>query len=221
MPQPTAHWGCGRFTRRWAVVGVEGVAWRRPCHLSSRSMCSIVFRCSTGSYRRGSACAMVLGLLPGWLGLDTEALDVSMWEIAKVVLVFLGIPLAAGFLTRLIGGGPREPNGTSNGSCPVSPPSPCTACCSRSSCCSRCRATRSPASRGTSCASRCRCSPTSIAVSIGVTSGEALAGVVSPLIEVPVLVGLVYVALWACRHFYRLDSMAAISAGSSGAVSGE
>ncbi len=44
-----------------------------------------------------------------------------------------------------------------------------------------------------------------IAVSIGVfgvTSGQALAGVVGPLIEVPVLVGLVYVALWARRHLY-------------------
>jgi ACR3 family arsenite transporter len=44
-----------------------------------------------------------------------------------------------------------------------------------------------------------------IAVAIGVfgvASGEALAGVVGPLIEVPVLVGLVYVALWARRRFY-------------------
>ena len=35
------------------------------------------------------------------------------------------------------------------------------------------------------------------------TSGEALAGVVGPLIEVPVLVGLVYVALWARHRLYR------------------
>ncbi|MFO7700826.1 MAG: ACR3 family arsenite efflux transporter, partial [Acidimicrobiia bacterium] len=41
-----------------------------------------------------------LELLPSWLGLDTATLDVSMWEIAKIVLVFLGIPLVAGFLTR-------------------------------------------------------------------------------------------------------------------------
>ncbi len=43
-----------------------------------------------------------------------------------------------------------------------------------------------------------------IAVAIGVfgaTSGQALAVVVGPLIEMPVLVALVYVALWANRRF--------------------
>ena len=46
-----------------------------------------------------------------------------------------------------------------------------------------------------------------IAVAIalfGVTSGQALAGTIGPLIEVPVLVALVYVSLWARRRFYPL-----------------
>ena len=53
-----------------------------------------------------------------------------------------------------------------------------------------------------------------IAVAVGVfgaTSGEALAGVVGPLIEVPVLVTLVYLALWA-RRYWRADTSAAPAA---------
>ncbi len=43
-----------------------------------------------------------LTVVPQWLGGEAVALNVSMGEIAKSVLIFLGIPLAAGFLTRLI-----------------------------------------------------------------------------------------------------------------------
>jgi len=44
-----------------------------------------------------------LQVLPSWLGLESQVLSFSFWEIAKAVLVFLGIPLVAGFLTRQIG----------------------------------------------------------------------------------------------------------------------
>ena len=44
-----------------------------------------------------------LQILPGWLGLDSQLVTFSLGEIAKAVVIFLGIPLAAGFLTRRIG----------------------------------------------------------------------------------------------------------------------
>jgi len=44
-----------------------------------------------------------LTVLPGWLGLDTAGLDISMGQIALNVLVFLGIPLVAGFAARAVG----------------------------------------------------------------------------------------------------------------------
>jgi ACR3 family arsenite transporter len=44
-----------------------------------------------------------LSVLPGWLGLEQSSLDVSPWAIAKSVLVFLGIPLLLGYLSRRLG----------------------------------------------------------------------------------------------------------------------
>ncbi|OBJ38135.1 arsenical-resistance protein [Mycolicibacterium mucogenicum] len=44
-----------------------------------------------------------LSVLPGWLHLPQTAIATSPWQIAKSVLIFLGIPLAAGYLSRRLG----------------------------------------------------------------------------------------------------------------------
>ncbi|GMU11090.1 MULTISPECIES: ACR3 family arsenite efflux transporter [Corallococcus] len=44
---------------------------------------------------------LFLAVIPGWLGADVAAFDVSMWSIARSVLIFLGVPLVAGALTRV------------------------------------------------------------------------------------------------------------------------
>ncbi|MEH3129118.1 MAG: ACR3 family arsenite efflux transporter [Mycolicibacterium neoaurum] len=44
-----------------------------------------------------------LSVLPGWLGWDTAFISASPWQIAQSVLIFLGIPLLAGYLSRRLG----------------------------------------------------------------------------------------------------------------------
>ena len=53
------------------------------------------------------ACYSILGwlfitIVPGWLGADVTRFHVSMWAIAKSVGIFLGVPLLAGALTRVL-----------------------------------------------------------------------------------------------------------------------
>jgi ACR3 family arsenite transporter len=182
-----------------------------------------------------------LELLPSWLGFEQEALDVSIWEIAKSVLIFLGIPLLAGFLTRLIG---ERRKGTEwyertflprigpvalygllftivvlfalLGDAITSEPFDVArialpllvyfAVMWGSSFAIGLRMGL-PYDRNTTVAFTAAGNNFELAIAVaigvfGVTSGQALAGVVGPLIEVPVLVGLVYVALWARRRFY-------------------
>ena len=186
-----------------------------------------------------------LQLLPGWLGLDTDVLDVSLWEIARIVLIFLGVPLAAGFLTRLWGErtrgvewyeqrflpriGPLALWGllftvvvlfALQGETITSKPFdvariavPLLAYFGLMWVVSFAVGKRIgmayPRNATLAFTAASNNFELAIAVAIGVygvTSGQALAGVVGPLIEVPVLVGLVYVALWARRRFYPEDA---------------
>jgi arsenite transporter len=184
-----------------------------------------------------------LELLPGWLGLSQSALQVSVWDIARSVLVFLGIPLAAGYLTRTFGErakgrewyetrflpriGPAALYGllftivilfALQGATITSRPLdvarialPLLAYFALMWAGSFALGSqlRMPYERATTLAFTAAGNNFELAIAVaigvfGVTSGQALAGVVGPLIEVPVLVGLVYVSLALRRRYTDL-----------------
>ncbi|MGW5325247.1 ACR3 family arsenite efflux transporter [Streptomyces sp. NPDC004014] len=181
-----------------------------------------------------------LSVLPGWLGLEQTGLDVPVWEIARSVLVFLGIPLAAGYLTRRVGErakgrawyetrllpriGPFALYGllftivvlfALQGDAITSRPLDVARIAlpllvyfavmwTGSMALGRAAGLDHP--RATTLAFTAAGNNFELAIAVaiatfGASSGQALAGVVGPLIEVPVLIGLVYVALYARRHF--------------------
>ena len=181
-----------------------------------------------------------LEALPRWLGLESTGLDVSMWEIAVSVLIFLGIPLAAGYLSRRIGEAKWGRDAYENAFLPKIGPwalygllftvvilfalqgdaigsqpldvariaIPLLAYFAIMWVGSMVIAHRIGLSyeRSASVAFTAAGNNFELAIAVaiavfGVTSGQALAGVVGPLIEVPVLVGLVYVSLWSRRFF--------------------
>ncbi len=180
-----------------------------------------------------------LEVLPGWLGLDTESIDVSIGEVAKTVLVFLGIPLAAGFLSRTVGERSRGREWYEHRFLPMISPLALygllftvvvlfalqgETITSKPWTVARialpllayfaimwfgglgiARALRLTYPRTAALAFSAASNDFELAIAVaigvfGVTSGQALAGVVGPLIEVPVLVGLVYLALWLRRR---------------------
>ena len=187
-----------------------------------------------------------LQLLPGWLGLETTSAEFSIGAITLSVLVFLGIPLAAGFLTRTFGErrmgrdayesrvlpklGPwalygllftivvlfalqgeqvlSQPLDVARIAAPLLVYFVVTFCASMLIG----RLLRMDYARSTTLAFTAAGNNFELAIAVsiatfGAASGQALTGVVGPLIEVPVLVGLVYVALWA-RRFFTADRVA-------------
>lgn len=181
-----------------------------------------------------------LAILPGWLGLDTEDVQFSTWDITKAVLIFLGIPLVAGYLTRRIGVarkgeqwydnvfGPRigpialygllftiiilfALQGNTITSEPLSVVRIAVPLLVyfvvmwfSAMILSKLAGLSYPRAATVAFTAAGNNFELAIAVSIGVwgiTSGEALTGVVGPLIEVPALVALVYVSLWLRRRW--------------------
>lgn len=182
-----------------------------------------------------------LEVLPGWLGLDSAGIDVTVWEIARSVLIFLGVPLLAAFLTRMIGERTRGTEWYEHRFLPRVGPvalwgllfTVVILFALQGD-----RITRQPwdvariaapllvyfavmwfgafyfgvrrhvpYERNAAIAFTAAGNNFELAIAVaigvfGVSSGQALAGVVGPLIEVPVLVGLVYVALWARDRYY-------------------
>jgi len=176
-----------------------------------------------------------LEVLPGWLGLEQTALQVSIWTIARSVLIFLGIPLLAGFLTRTVGERTRGRDWYESTLLPKIGPVALYGLLFTIVVLFALQGdtiTRQPWDvarialpllgyfaimfggsfflgkeiglgypRTATLAFTAAGNNFELAIAVcigvfGVTSGQALAGVVGPLIEVPVLVALVYVALW-------------------------
>ena len=185
-----------------------------------------------------------LQVLPTWLGLPTTSAEFSVWSIVVSVLVFLGIPLVAGFLTRVLGERVKGREWYEERFLPRIGPLALygllftivllfalqgEAITTRPWDVARIalpllvyfvlmfgigllssRALGLNYSRSTTVAFTAAGNNFELAIAVaigtfGVTSGQALAGVVGPLIEVPVLVGLVYVSLWTGHKLFPND----------------
>jgi ACR3 family arsenite transporter len=176
-----------------------------------------------------------LSVLPGWLGLQTQGFQPGIWEIARTVLIFLGIPLSAGYLTRRIGLRRRGREWYEQRFIPriapitlygllftivllfaiqghkitsqpldvarIALPLLAYFAVMWAAGFGAGRLLRLPYAQTASLAFTVASNDFELAIAVavgvfGATSGQALAGVVGPLIEVPVLVSLVYLALW-------------------------
>lgn len=190
-----------------------------------------------------------LMLIPQWLGVTGTALNVSMWAMAKSVLIFLGIPFAAGFLTRVMLGHLKGEEWYDTRFIPRLAPTALIGLLVTIVMMFSLKGEviltlpldvlriaipllvyfalmftfsfglsyllkfpyADAATLSFTAASNNFELAIAVAISVfGIASGEALAAVVGPLVEVPVLIGLVYVSLWLGRQLYPQSTLWAL-----------
>ncbi|MHB1863933.1 MAG: ACR3 family arsenite efflux transporter [Gemmatimonadaceae bacterium] len=184
---------------------------------------------------------LFLAVVPRWFGADTAALHVSMGAIAKSVGLFLGVPLAAGYLTRRVLVARRGAAWYDGVFMPRIGPTALVGLLYTIVLMFAMQGDRivrlpvdvlriavplvvyfgvmfglafvlavklgfnyeeTAALSFTAAGNNFELAIAVAVATFGIGSGEALAAVVGPLIEVPALIGLVYVSLWARRRFF-------------------
>ena len=193
-----------------------------------------------------------LTVVPRWLGAESTSFHVSMWAIAKSVLLFLGLPLAAGAATRVLLVRGRGVDWYEKRFLPKIGPTALLGLLytivlmfamqgdkivrlpldvlriaiplvlyfvimfGSSFVIAKALGFSYQDTASLSFTAAGNNFELAIAVSVGVfgiSSGEALAGVVGPLIEVPALLALVYLALWLKRRLFAPAAPVALAVG--------
>ncbi|RJT85321.1 arsenical-resistance protein [Cryobacterium melibiosiphilum] len=182
-----------------------------------------------------------LQVLPAWLGLPTTSAEFSIWAITASVLVFLGIPLLAGYLSRRVGEATKGRDWYEAKFLPVVGPFALWGLLvtivmlfalqgrqviANPGDVARIalpmliyfivmflisfvagRLLRMSYERTTTLAFTAAGNNFELAIAVsvgtfGALSGQALTGIVGPLIEVPALIALVYLALWLRKRMF-------------------